>query len=260
MKGRNLGGVYDRLAPEERFQLVLEAAARKDETEVERLADTCPRYRYTSVLNDPAFVDRIKASRQIAFCISLMLMEISAKLMMIRTSQECEALLSRSLITTFDRGYLKGWEAGCEHAWRSADMTGSFPLEGDDLGWRADDVAGTFAGEGGNTNDDDDDHHDDDDDDDGGGSDGGDDDDDESAEGAQALVTEIRTIWEAFSRFCRAEMGVEPESVLLAWVPPMVGWIEGALSAADAVQVDADLLLEYERALTNAWREFLREA
>jgi hypothetical protein len=230
---------------------------------VERLADTCPRYRYISVLNDPAFTDRITASRQISFCVCLMLMEISTKLTVIRTSQECEALLSRSLITTFDRGYLKGWEAGCEHAWRSAGMTGSFPLEGDHLGWRADDVAGTFAGEDGNTNDvvdvdvDDDDHDDDvnddgDDHDHGGG--------DELAEGAQALVTEIWTLWEAFSRFCRAEMEAEPETVLLAWVSPMVGWIEGALNSTDAVHVDADLLLEYERALTNAWREFLREA
>jgi len=262
MRGRNLGGVYDRLAPEERFQLVVEATARKDEPEVERLAGTCPRYRYTSDMNDPAFANRIKASRQIAFCVCLMLTQMLAKLTVIRAYQECMAILSTSLVNEFDRGFHKGWKVGCQHAWRSAGMAGSFPLEGDDLGWKADDVAGTFAGEGGNANHDDDDDGDDDDDDDDDGGGGGDrdDDEDELAEGAQALVTEIQTIWEAFSRFCRAEMGAEPETVLLAWVSPMVGWIEGALSAADAVQVDADLLLEYERALTNAWREFLREA
>ena len=256
MRGKNLGGVYDRLTPEERAQLVLEAAARQDETEVERLADTCPRYRYTSVRNDPTFADRILASRQIVFCVCLMLTQMLAKLMVIRTYQECMAILSTSLGNEFDRGFHKGWKVGCEHAWRSASMAESFQSEGDDLGWKVDDVAGTFAGEGGDANDD----HDD-----GGGSggDGGgdrEDDDDELAEGAQALVTEIQTIWEAFTRVCRAEMGAEPETVLLAWVAPMAGWIEGALNAADAVQVDADLLLEYERALTNAWREFLRES
>ncbi len=232
MRKKNLEGVYDQLRSEERFRLVLEAAARQDQTEVERLAGTCPRYKYTSVRNDPAFADRIQASRQIAFCVCLMLTQMLAKLMVIRTYRECISILSTSLVNEFDRGFHKGWEAGCEHTWLSAGLTGSFPVEGDDDG-------------GG-----------------GGGGDGGDrdDDEDELAEGAQALVTEIQTIWEAFSRFCRVEMGEEPETVLLAWVPPMVGWIEGALNTADAVQVDADLLLEYERALTNAWREFLREA
>jgi hypothetical protein len=77
---------------------------------------------------------------------------------------------------------------------------------------------------------------------------------------ADAPATEVRTLWEAFSRFCRAEMGAEPETVLLAWVPPMQGWIEGALNSADGVRVDADLLLEYETALTYAWHEFVRDA
>ena len=53
-------------------------------------------------------------------------------------------------------------------------------------------------------------------------------------------------------------MGAEPETVLLVWVPPMQGWIEGALNSADGVRVEADLLLEYETALTNAWHEFMR--
>ncbi len=78
--------------------------------------------------------------------------------------------------------------------------------------------------------------------------------------GAKVLVTEVRTLWEAFSRFCRAEIGAEPETVLLAWFPPMRGWVEGALHAADGARVDADLLLEYETALTDAWHEFLRDA
>jgi hypothetical protein len=55
-------------------------------------------------------------------------------------------------------------------------------------------------------------------------------------------------------------MGADPETVLLAWFPPTVGWIEGALNAADGVRVDADVLLEYETAMTNARREFLPRA
>ena len=239
MRGKSLGGVYAWLTPEERFQLVLEAAARQDEPEVGRLANTSPRYRYTSVRNDPAFAERIRASRQIAFCTCLMLMQILAKLMVIRTSQECVALFARSLAAEFERGYLRGWEDGCEHAWRSPGKAGPFPWrDNDELGQRANEVAEALAGEGENADADDD---------------------DELAEVAEALATEVRTLWEAFSRFCRAEMETEPETVLLAWVPPMVGWIEGALNTSDGVRVDADILLQYETALTDAWREFLRE-
>jgi hypothetical protein len=239
MRKKNLGGLYDLLTSEERFRLVLEAAGRQDEPEVERLAGTCPRYRYTSVRNDPAFAERIRASRQIAFCVCLMLMQILAKLMVIRTSQECVALFARSLVSEFARGYVLGWEAGCAHDWESAGKAGPFPRrDNDDLGQRADEVAEALAGEDRDVD-----------------ADG----DDELEAVAEALATEVRTLWEAFSRFCRAEMETEPETVLLAWVPPMQGWIEGALSAADDVGVDADVLLEYETALTKAWREFLRE-
>ncbi len=237
MKGKGLGGVYGLLRQEERFQLVLQAAARQDEAEVGRLAGTCPRYKYASVRNDPAFTDRIRASRQITFCVCLMLMEVSAKLMVIRTSQECVALLVRSLAAEIERGYLRGWQAGCEHAWLSAGKAGPFPWGDDrDLGQRADETAGALAGEGQDAAD------------------------AELEAVAEALATEVRTLWEAFSQFCRAEMEAEPESVLLAWVPPMQGWIEGALHAADDVRVDANLLLDYETALSDAWREFLRGA
>ncbi len=234
MRKKNLGGVYDLLAPEERLQLVLEAATRQDQTEVERLAGTCPRYRYTFVRSDPAFTERLQASRQIAICVCLMLMEILAKLTVIRVSQECVALLGRSLVTELDRAYARGWNAGCDHAWLSAGMARSFPWrDNGDLGERADE--GQDAEDGSDY--------------------------DEWEEVADVLATEVRTLLEAFSRFCRTEMGSEPETVLLAWFPPMRGWIEGALNAAeDAGRVDADVLLEYETALTDAWREFLREA
>jgi hypothetical protein len=240
MRKTNLGGVYDRLTPEERLQLVLEAAARRDETEVERLANTCQRYRYTFVRNDPAFADRLRASRQITLCVCLMLMEVSAKLMVIRAYQECATLLVGSLASEVDRGFLRGWEAGCDHAWQCGGMAGPFPWrDNGDPAQRADEVTAALPGEDQYT-------------------DGEDDDELEAV--AEVLAGEIRVLWEAFSRFCRAEIGAEPETVLLAWVPPMQGWIEGALHAADGVRVDAELLLEYETALMDAWHEFLRDA
>ena len=53
MKDNNLGGIYDQLTPDECFHLLPEAAARQDETEVERLAGTCQRHHHTSIRTDP---------------------------------------------------------------------------------------------------------------------------------------------------------------------------------------------------------------
>ena len=47
MKHNALGKLYDRLTPEERFALDVEAMARGDEEESRRLVDTCPRLGYT---------------------------------------------------------------------------------------------------------------------------------------------------------------------------------------------------------------------
>jgi hypothetical protein len=79
--------------------------------------------------------------------------------------------------------------------------------------------------------------------------------DDELEAVTDALATGIRTLWAAFSRFCRAEMRSEQETGLSAWFPPMQGWIEGAPNAADGARVDPDVPLEYETALADAWCE-----
>jgi ferredoxin-like protein FixX len=55
---------YDRLEPHERFQAALEAAAREDDDERQRLVDTCPRKHYRMVDGD--YLDRVDASRDLA--------------------------------------------------------------------------------------------------------------------------------------------------------------------------------------------------
>ena len=51
-----MGKLYDSLTPEERFRLDLEAMARGDRGESERLTRTCPRRNY--VMNDWGFAGR----------------------------------------------------------------------------------------------------------------------------------------------------------------------------------------------------------
>jgi len=66
---KKLERLYDRLTPEERFQLALEALGRDDDDEMELLFLTCPKKVYS--LPDPAFTDRLKAIHfiTIGFCL-----------------------------------------------------------------------------------------------------------------------------------------------------------------------------------------------
>ena len=56
MKHNGLGKLYDRLTPEERFRLDVEAMARGDEEESELLNRTCQRETYT--MNHRGFTGR----------------------------------------------------------------------------------------------------------------------------------------------------------------------------------------------------------
>jgi hypothetical protein len=60
---------YDRLEPEERFRATVEAAARGDERERERLVATCPRKDYR--MSDADYLDRVDASRDMALGVAL---------------------------------------------------------------------------------------------------------------------------------------------------------------------------------------------
>ena len=62
---------YDVLTPPERFTLMVEALARDDQGEADRLEDTCPRLTYTH--NDAEFRDRLQRSYTIALlaCVNL---------------------------------------------------------------------------------------------------------------------------------------------------------------------------------------------
>src|SRR5436305_41128 len=62
---------YRVLTPPERFSLMVEALARDDQTEADRLEDTCPKLNYSH--NDAEFRDRLQRSYTIALlmCVNL---------------------------------------------------------------------------------------------------------------------------------------------------------------------------------------------
>jgi hypothetical protein len=76
--GRLRGIIYDKLTAEERFRLVLEAKARDDTTEVERLKRTCPTKTYS--MSDAAYGDRYEFSELLVLIVALDLTQYPAKL------------------------------------------------------------------------------------------------------------------------------------------------------------------------------------
>jgi hypothetical protein len=80
-KTNGLGKLYDRLTPEERFRLDVEAMARGDAEESELLTSTCPRRTYT--MTDVGFSGRWDGAIQITTAALMDLRQSTAKLRMV---------------------------------------------------------------------------------------------------------------------------------------------------------------------------------
>ena len=106
---------YETLTSHERFALVLEAMARRDDAEADRLEDTCPRFLYRA--EDQAFRDRMRRAYGIASRVCLNMRAGLAQMRMARLFHEqadCFAApvahLAR-LVFLYGREYGR-WEAG----------------------------------------------------------------------------------------------------------------------------------------------------
>jgi hypothetical protein len=127
MKRNSLGGLYGRLTPEERFRLDLEATARGDERESQKLVETCPRKTYTAV--DYGFSGRWLAAGEITHALCLDLCQHLCRLQMLDALTAGLPPLRVLFVNEAHAAYLDGHEAGSRHAWREAGM------EGDPPGW-----------------------------------------------------------------------------------------------------------------------------
>ena len=128
-----LGKLYDRLTPEERFTLDIEAMARGDSEESRRLVDTCPRRTYT--MTDVRFAGRWDGAIQITMAALLDLRPAIAKLRMIEAWRAMMPYLLHVWGLDTEQAYFDGHAAGSRHAWRVARKRGEPP------GWEKDDEA-----------------------------------------------------------------------------------------------------------------------
>jgi len=92
LNGRQLAREYEHLSPEERFRLVIEAGARDDDRERERLVAAAPMRPFK--ITDPEYMERIDASHYLAVAVALDLGPRAAQLRMIEVTQ---GLIGRAL-------------------------------------------------------------------------------------------------------------------------------------------------------------------
>jgi hypothetical protein len=105
---KTLVRLYDRLTPRERFELLLGALDREDDTELDRLRRTCPTKTYT--MNDAIYTDLVEASERIAFLFTILWLDLLA-----RVKQADSALASFRLASLM---YERGFNAGLSQAKR----------------------------------------------------------------------------------------------------------------------------------------------
>ncbi len=242
---RGLAHKYNRLTSEERFRLVVEAFAREDEREAERLTSTCPRKAYE--MNDLDFSSRLRASDLIVSHVYAELMEVLSTLQAVEACREAVETYEKVLFSSLEQAteeaalsFHQGWDAGCDHAWLVAGKHGPFPWNDKaTLNERAKEMAKRIKAQSRSE-----------------ASDGSHQ--DTSEKMSKALSVRVQTIWEAFSRFCREQAGLEPETVLRACFPPALGLPETLEDVAGSAHADSASIEGYEAMLVRTWCELVR--
>ncbi len=240
MKRKGLGRLYDRLTPEERFRLDLEAMARGDREESERLTRTCPRKTY--VMNDWGFAGRWQLCAELSLWVYARIAMLLERLRMVdafRTLVPYSRTLARNVA---EEAYFDGHRAGSCSAWNAAGKTGPPPAWPDDVDEYADEEEDPVIER-----------------------------DLKELEGKVArygdLLPEILerferketeealTCWEGFAAFCADVWRVEAEKVLTVVLEDEVGRVEEmkVRAARLGIEADAERVEELRAGLAEGW-------
>src|SRR5215216_3514445 len=229
MKKDGLGKLYDRLTPEERFRLVIEAETRGDEEESERLVRGAPRYTYTEA--DPAYTRRVRASQDVTWAVCLDLLPRLARMQMVRGFSEALPLTYNACENEAISAYFDGHRDGSSHAWQAAGKTGEPPRW--EEGWDKEDEEDPQIEEALNRV-------------------------TTHIQGASKRFTgllkdleleilqEAWALWEAFSNFSREELGLEPKKLVKFWFEAALSEIEQLETLTEDVELDREKVEESE--------------
>jgi hypothetical protein len=241
-----LGKLYDRLTPEERFRLDVEAMARGDAEESRRLVDTCPRRTYA--MTDLAFSGRWQTTSEMVLALCVDLSQHMSRLSMIDAIRETLPFARVVYQNAADGAYLKGHEKGSRYAWEHAGMAGDPPgwqpledeeaeVEGFDAAIDEDlDELSTRL---------------------------------EETDIMPELLTRLErkttgqawTLWEAFAGFCETWLDVEAEKLIQARFEIVLSGVEDLKARKERLEVKADEegVSEIRGALVETWEQHLGE-
>jgi hypothetical protein len=248
MRRDTLGKLYDRLAPEERFRLDVEAMARGDMKESELLTSTCPRRTYN--MTDWAFSGRWQTIIEMVLALSVALSQYTSRLSMIDAIQETLPYARVVYRNEAERAYLEGHEAGSRYAWERAGMDAD-PPGWEPLGDDPETAVENF--------------------------------DPALEEELELLATRIEetdimpellsrleqqtvqkawTVWETFACFARESLEVTPEKLIKALFEPALCGIEDLKERKERLGVEPDegQAAECEAAFSETWECYLRKA
>ena len=244
MKQNGLGKLYDRLTPEERFKLDVEAMARGDTEESRRLVDTCPRRSLT--MNEPHFTWRWDGAIHLTMAMLMDLRQLTARLRMIDAFRMTLPHLQGLRENDTHAAYFDGHISGSRHAWKAAGKEGAPP------GWEDNDekaeqnrdpeidenlgmldarnsAADTWLTE-------------------------------ILDRLERELASEAITVWTAYRRFCEETMEIEAVKLLRATFKPAledVRWLEG-IAERLGLEPEVAAVEEYRAGLTEGWRKVMR--
>ena len=225
---------YGRLSSRERFALLLEAMARQDEQEADRLEDTCPRHTYRA--EDQAFRDRMRRAYVIASRACLDLQAGLAQLRLGRAFHEHAGQFAGPSIQLAQVAFLYGraygkWEAGMidtiglPDAKMLADEVVADPELGrelDELRALAEDAVQQSAGKL------------------------------RDAVG-RVHATELLSRWEGFGRFCRESLGLDARLLMRAFGLECGDVVAEVRSVCPEAKADEAAAGEWARRWTRTW-------
>jgi hypothetical protein len=182
---------YAALTPPERFVLLVEAMARRDEREADRLQDTCPQRVYRT--DDAEFRDRMRRAYMITATVCLNMREGLAQLRMARTFRDASDVFATPVVRLATAALLWGrayghWEAGAVEEIGVPDQNAlaselrANPYLKEQLGELRDGVGEAMAMVAGEVLD----------------------------ATVKAHAADLLAQWEGFGRFCRDELRLEP--------------------------------------------------
>jgi hypothetical protein len=235
MRKDGLGKLYDRLTPEERFRLVIEAETRGDEGESRKLVGSAPRYTYEEA--DPAYTKLARASKDITWAVCFDLLPRLAKMRMARAFAEILPLACEAFTADARASYLSGRRAGAEMAWKAAGKGGDPPEEpegegseaGEDLkrmSLRMEWASAAFSGL--------------------------------VQDLELEIATEAQALWEAYGSFCRDELGMEPKKLVKMWFEAALAEMEKLERLTEGVELDPEKLEENKSLLESNWNKLVK--